>query len=923
MKPSGLKRIEFCHYVSVILITLLALIAPRMTTSSVFASPGSKTLEPQTTAQESKQPDIRELKQGAPIERELGGGNAQSYRVMLTAQQYLKLVVEQKGVDVGVSLFAPDGRKLAAVDSDPTPGSESIFVVAGASGEYRVEVHSSNKDAKDGKYEISIEELREATSKDRVRVSAHQAFEEANRLRDEKTAESRRQAIKKYEEALPLFRMVEDRQYEAHTLSQIAAIYELSEPQKSLEYHGQALSLYRAIEDRRREAGTLNSIGVVYRRLGEMQKALANYQQALTLSRALGDLVEEATALHNMGVVHTRLGESRQALEYLQQALLLRRKVGDQRLEAYTLGSIGSAYEALGDLQKAVEYFGQALSLLRLGGDLAAQAIMLNNIGAAYSRQGELPRALEHFGKSLPLLRVAGDRFSESATLDNIGQVYYRLSEFQQALQYFDQALAIRRDISHRAGQATTLNNIGVTFTSLGEPQRALEYFEQALLLHRQVENRREEANVLDNIGSIYFSLGQLLKAVDYHNQSLGLRRVVGDRFGETYALANLGAAYDRLGELQKALEYFDQSLKLSRTVGNRSGEMSRLHDIGSIYTKLRESDKALEYYTEALALSRTINHQGREAAILLSTARLQRNRGNLVEARRQVEDALNIIESTRTKVTNQDLRTSYLASKQGYYEFYVDLLMRLHQVQPSAKYDLAAFGASERARARSLLEILTDSRADIRQGVDAVLLERERSVQRQLNFKSERLTRLLSAKHTEEQEQAARKEVEALLTDYQNVQAEIRTKSPGYAALMQPQPLGSKEIQQLLDKDTLLLEYALGEERSYLWAATPSSISSFELPKRADIEAAARRIYEAITARNKMVRFEKSEDRQARISKEDAEYSTAAAALSRMILGPVAGQLGRKRLLIVSEGALQYIPFGALPIPGSQSLGS
>src|SRR6185369_13926673 len=197
------------------------------------------------------------------------------------------------------------------------------------------------------------------------------------------------------------------------------------------------------------------------------------------------------------------------------------------------------------------------------------------------------------------------------------------------------------------------------------------------------------------------------------------------------------------------------------------------------------------------------------------------------------------------------------------------------------------------------LLDVLTGGRADIRQGVDLELIDRERQVERQLSIKSERLTRLLAGKHTEDQERAAKKEVDALLADYRDVQAQLRSKSPGYAALTQPQPLSVSEIQkEVLDDDTLLLEYALGEEHSYLWAVTTTSINAVELPGRAQIAGAAQRVYQLL------------------VTKSDQAYPEALSKLSEMILKPVAKQLGKKRLIIVTEGDLQYIPFGALPNP-------
>jgi len=150
----------------------------------------------------------------------------------------------------------------------------------------------------------------------------------------------------------------------------------------------------------------------------------------------------------------------------------------------------------------------------------------------------------------------------------------------------------------------------------------------------------------------------------------------------------------------------------------------------------------------------------------------------------------------------------------------------------------------------------------------------------------------------------------------HDQLQAEIRSKSPHYAALAQPQPLRVREVQkEVLDGDTLLLEYALGEERSYLWAVSSQGLSSHELAPRAEIESAAQRAYERMTARLD-VRGD-PRDRRRRIEEADAGYWTEAARLSEMLLGPVAKTMAGKRILVVADGALQYLPFAALPVPG------
>jgi CHAT domain-containing protein len=320
------------------------------------------------------------------------------------------------------------------------------------------------------------------------------------------------------------------------------------------------------------------------------------------------------------------------------------------------------------------------------------------------------------------------------------------------------------------------------------------------------------------------------------------------------------------------------------------------------IYREQGDPRLALKRLEEALKLARDIGETGIEAVAIAEIARVERDLGDLEQALNRIETSLDLVESLRAKIRIEDLRVSFLASKHNNYEFYIDLLMRLHERRPSAGYDALAFEASERARGRNLLDVIGATRAGIRQGADPQSLERQRSLQGQINAK-DRLRIQLAARNQMEKSAEIEKELRALLAEYQEARGHMLIRSPRYAALTDPVPLKLKEIQrQSLDRDTLLLEYALGEERSFLWAVTPSSIRAYTLPRRSEIEAVALRAYELLT---------RSEQRQYRGSSE-----LAAAELSRMILGPVAAEFGRKRLVIVSDGVLQYMPFGALPNP-------
>ncbi len=306
-----------------------------------------------------------------------------------------------------------------------------------------------------------------------------------------------------------------------------------------------------------------------------------------------------------------------------------------------------------------------------------------------------------------------------------------------------------------------------------------------------------------------------------------------------------------------------------------------------------------------ALSLSRTVSERGLQISTLYNIAYAERNQGKLVQARTQIETSLKLIESLRTKVSSHELRASYLASTHQHYALYTDLLMQLNKQHLSEGFDAAALHVNERAHARSLLDMLAETRSDIRQGVDPSLLESEQALRQQLEAKEQTRVRLLDARHTPEQAAAVETELSDLLTEYETVRTQLRIKSPRYAALIQPEPLELDKIRrEVLDSDTLLLEYALGDERSFLWAVTPTSLDSLELPNRAEIETAARKVYELMMSSN--------------TAAAKAQTGIAAANLSQMLLGPVADKLGKKRLLIVSDGALQYLPFAALPAPKS-----
>src|SRR5262245_19336544 len=256
------------------------------------------------------------LEPGKPVERELPGGQSHFYKIAMTSGQYLRITVSQRGIDVLVALFTPDGKKIGEVDGDQvTVGSETISAIAEAAGAYRIEVRSAVKTVQTGRYEVKIEELREATAEDKYRVAAEALYREAEQLR-EGTLEERKKGIDKYQEALELYRRAGDSRGEAETLNSIGEVHlSLGERRKALDKFDEALPIRRAIGDSRGGVGTLSNIGWVYRSLGEMQKALDEFNEALPIARAIGDRSWEAITLSNIGSVYQSLGDMQKALD--------------------------------------------------------------------------------------------------------------------------------------------------------------------------------------------------------------------------------------------------------------------------------------------------------------------------------------------------------------------------------------------------------------------------------------------------------------------------------------------------------------------------------------------------------------------------------------------------------------------------------
>jgi CHAT domain-containing protein/tetratricopeptide (TPR) repeat protein len=792
------------------------------------------------------------------MERELAAGQSQVYQVELPASGAWRIAVEQRGIDVVLEISGPDGKRLAAVDSPlDRQGPETALLEPAMTGLYLVTVRTHEPGAPAGRYEIRIDEL---SGDDRHRLAAERAVTRAGVSYLEGTPEARRQAIAEHRQALEEWRAIGDHPQEARSLYALAVLARLvNDTRQALAWGLEVLPLWQAQGDRIWEGATWNEVGLDHWLLGESAEGKAAFEKALALQRQSGDRYGEGVALSNLCLMDLSRGELRAGLACYDRALPVLHEVMAQGLEGSALLSVGRVYDVLGEPDQARDRYQQALERMR----------------------------------------ATADRGGEARTLNHLGLLRYTLGDYQEATTHFGQALEAFRALDDRRWQANVLHNLGLVDQALGEWPGALSAYEQALRLWREVGDPQGEASTLTTLGQVQTLQGRPREALASLQQALGLHRTMSDRRGEGIALNQLGLTALELGDFPQALSSFDRAGELLKATGSLAEQAEALCNRGLAFARMGEAPKGLESLRQALELARTAGYPASEAKAEFLLARAERSLGHAAEARDHAAAALALIESLRTRIGSADLRASFSGLMHDAYELDVDLLMEAHRAAPGTGYDRKALETTERARARTLLELLAEASVDVREGVDPGLRERRASLLRRLSAKAERALR--GRPGTADERAALEADRFAILRDLDQVEAEIRERSPGFAALLQPQPLSATEIQALLDPDTLLLDYSLGKRRSFLWAVTAKSIDGFELPGRAAIEEAARRLYQEVSVPDPAARGREAAD---------------AMALSRTLLGPVADRLAGRRLVVVADGALEYVSFGVLPLP-------
>ncbi len=815
---------------------------------------------------------VRELTPVTATVSELGGRQSQTYKINLLYGQRFRATVTKGDMKTRLTFSGPDKqirREYVSTGYQPL----DISVIADANGEYLLEMQSLETVDAPRLFDIRVESLNVATSADRADDAAAGLFSAAQALRDSWTEDKVRQAIRLYEQASIAWHELGHR----------------SEAARSLEYMAECHFM-----------------------LGDYQSALVTFKRALAESRAGRDKRGEYRALNGVGMVLVFIGDSTEVIANAELVLAHVTRPGDatdpedQRIEARALCNKGEAYYSLGRLPDALRLFERALAIWTRAGDRAGQALAQLNKGYALSDSGETQAAAESHQRALLLWRVTDHRRGEALSLTAIGGIHSSLDETRLALKLHQQAKQILETLGDRRGLAVVVNNLARTHELLSEFDEAREHYTIALNIYRELRNPSAEALSLLYLGRLYRSMGKTDEAFDYCNRSMKMSRQMKELRLEAYALIEIAAIEHGYGRTKEALGIYQRLLGIYKRIGDSRGLAKTLSQMGKVYYAGGLTRRAIECFEQALAISQRVKDRAEETLLHYNLALAARDFGQTEMALTHATASVDLSEAAREQTGNAASRSSSFAAARKYYELQIELLMKLDQDKPGKGFAVRALGASEGAHARSLLDLLAEMGANIRQGVDSALLERERSLQQALAGKAQYLTRLLSSEIPPASTKDVEEEVRKLTKKYRDLQSDIRDQSPRYEMLTKSQPLALEEIQKELSNNTLLLEYILGPEKSYLWAIDGNSFAAHELPPRDKIEKAADAVYQLLKTRP-------TDDGSAEFNQ---RYNQVARTLSDMLLGKVADILNGKRLLIVSDGNLHYIPFEALPLP-------
>ena len=809
---------------------------------------------------ENERPEVVWLYPGIELTESRSGGQEKRYQIIVPVAGSWRFSVDQFGINVELAITNRIGLNVVVDGLTYRYGSDSHVESAVADSRFDIVVRSTENAVSPGRYTIVVEHLPDTTALDRHRIKAEKATALANRQIQKGTAES----------------------------------FGISE-----KYYLEALVIWRGLDAPAELANALYRAGAVLRETGQSKKALAHLHEALTLYRRIGNQVVESEISNVIGLIHLYRGEYKEA-ELAFSAALQTPGVKNDPYRSATIQNShcllmhyrGNIYEALDCYNKVLEDFVEV-------GELQRVALLHNNLGRAYDIVGEPVQARFHLEKAIALRRKVDDRGGKALSLNNLALLERRLGNFQAAIPKYLKALEIQSEIGDKRAQAMTLHNIGTAYLHVGNADVALSFLLDALEFRREVGDMRGQGSTLSSLAHTYRKLGQPWRAKASLEEAVDLRLSIGEKSGEGRAYLELGVTQMESGDATSAANYIDRAINLFQSVGDQHRLSAAWLEKGRNLAHQNKRELARASFGNSYDISKNTNDLFGQAEALLELAMLSNQQNKFTSALAFLDRSIESFESIREHIDSLGMRASFAGMKQKAYAMRVELLMSLHDKDQMSGYSEAALLANEWRRARSLVDLIRESDIDLYVDIDPELKNRRQELMETISAKAAYLAEMSRTASDNIATFRATRELDTAMIELEVLEAQVRAKDSRISRLKQPLHPTLSLIQHLLDPDSVLLHYYLGETRSFLWMVTPTEIESYVLPPRDDIEALARTVYGEFS--------HLTIGTPCSGQKEKLE-------LAEVLLGPVQQRLNDKRLVIVPDGVLSYIAFSALP---------
>lgn len=668
----------------------------------------------------------------------------------------------------------------------------------------------------------------------------------------------------------------------------------------------------------------------------------ANYRETVVTAHS-GDIdertrtayataeAEYGLASDGCGLRRTRIGLSRVEVslgDYAQARVdaesALRADCSNDLAErAQAFKTIGMAADYQGDFAGSAHASEQALALYRQSGDVRYQGIVLGNLSAVYVSLGETDRALAAANGALIAAESTADGQGVVFSRKSLGAIHLARGELASALREYRNTLSDLAMTPYPMMEGEVWNDLGIVYHRMADYPASLKSFATARKVWKKMDNRAEDANTLIDSAQASLEMGQTLHADGDFRRALAIARADGLKSVATRALRGMGSASLAVRRLDVARRYFVQSLDLARVSGEMTAQSYALRALGDVEFRQGRMKESRRDEQSALDLARNAADRDAQAATLLQMARHTAADGDLEAARRDIDEALAIVEAQRGLIGDPSLRTSYFSSMRAYPDAEIDILMRLDQRHPNQGYALAALAAAERARARSLQDMLAERNIELTSSLTPELAGEQRAAEERFNAAAFQLGRL-RPDASAERRRALSEAVDGASRALDEVRGKVRTANPRYAELLRPADLDVRELQRaLLDGHRAVLEYWLGSQVSYVWIVTQSGVRVVRLAARASIERQAAVLATLLRAPARPAPGAGFEALATEETRQLEEIDHAGVALAAAAIGPDVQRDLPHEVMIVADGDLQELPFGVLPGADGHNLGS